>query len=458
MTLRFAPRPRRFLFPVLFVGALFLGMLAVPDAPAATTSPAPPSLPQEESSPQALLDAAMTLPGIEAREVERTAADCETFPAGSQDAYAEREVCGMTARFRFSGYEGTEGAERLKEMLQARGDRILYAAEDAVAAMRRLSEGLFLWSRWEPRGEDSQAVLVLQAVLEADRELVFPMDRDGRSEVTFYTEHPGDRLMRLDVTAPEADFSLEGSYRHQTGELTRTVSTQVDCYRVHGPLHEIGRVPQYAGPVKWTLRLFDGAEQVQVRVRWSSGPPLEPIQDGDALGGIRLRNVSYGRASVLPEFDDSIHHPAFREGALAGDRTPLGDSIFWLPPGYWTLLVKPESRDEDLEGFTRMECHLVPVQPERITVVDWPPSLARAFAGGEAGRVEILDVAADSQAGTVDMALLDADRLGIEASTDNVRIYESGAEAPILSVERLKTPLDVLLLLDSSGSMKHQMS
>jgi hypothetical protein len=433
-------------------------MSVVPGAPTAAAPAAPPSLPQEESSPQALLDAAMTLPGIEARDVERTAADCETFPAGSQDAYGEREVCGMAVRFRFSGYEGAEGAERLKEMLQARGDRILYAAEDAVAATRRLSKGLFLWSRWEPRAEDSQAVLVLQTVLEPDRELVFPMDRDGRSEVTFYIEHPGDRLMRLDVTAPEADFSLEGSYRHQTGELTRTVSTQVDCYRVHGPLHEIGRVPQYAGPVKWTLHLYDGAEQVQVRVRWSSGPPLEPIQAGDALGGIRLRNVPYGRASVLPEFDDSIDHPAFREGALAGDRTPLGDSIFWLPPGYWTLLVKPESRDEDLEGFTQMECHLVPVQPGRITVVDWPPSLARAFAGGEAGRVEILNVAADSQTGTVDMALLDADRLGIEASPDNVRIYESGAEAPILSVERLKTPLDVLLLLDSSGSMKHQMS
>ncbi|SMC28856.1 von Willebrand factor type A domain-containing protein, partial [Desulfacinum hydrothermale DSM 13146] len=206
------------------------------------------------------------------------------------------------------------------------------------------------------------------------------------------------------------------------------------------------------------LRLFDGVERLQVKVRWSAGPPLEPIRAGDALGGIRVRNVAYGRASAVPEFDDEIDHPAFQEEALEGDRTPLGETIFWLPPGYWTLVVQPENEEENLEGFTQLECHLVPVQPGRITVVDWPPSLARAFGGEETGRVEILDASGDSRIGTVDVALLNADRLGIEATRDNVRIHEAGVEARILSVERLKTPLDVLLLLDSSGSMKHQMS
>ncbi|SMC28643.1 hypothetical protein SAMN02746041_03296, partial [Desulfacinum hydrothermale DSM 13146] len=241
------PYPFAIVFFLLFLVAGTLRGTGGTDALQAAAAPEAPSTVAAGEAEQALADPASVLPGVTPKEVERAAADCHTFADASGETLVEREVCGTMVRFHFSWPEGPDELTRLTEILKQQGNEILYTAEDAVTARRQVSGGLILWTALNPRGEDSRALLILQAILDPDRERVFSMDREDHKEVIFYTQHPGDRLMRLDITAPDADLSLEGEYGQKTGELSRRVSLDRDCYHVHGPLHEIGQVPQYAG-------------------------------------------------------------------------------------------------------------------------------------------------------------------------------------------------------------------
>ncbi|MBW1722128.1 MAG: VWA domain-containing protein, partial [Deltaproteobacteria bacterium] len=269
----------------------------------------------------------------------------------------------------------------------------------------------------------------------------------------FYTEHPGDRYLRLDVTCEKADIEFEGRYERCDGELRHEVDYGHECYRVHGPRHELSDIPQFAGRTLWTARWVEGEGGAEVSVSLEPGPALSPLKKGDALGGILLRNVPFGSARALPEFDGDYEYPGFTEASMEGDRTPTGEAVFWLPPGLWKLQVDPRKQ----ENITYLESHMIPVQAGRTTIVDWPPSLAEAFVEEGTGRLEILKAGADEGKGVVEISLVGEERKKVVPTPENLTVTESGAEAKVLSVEPLKTPLEVTLLLDSSGSMKGQM-
>ncbi|MCA1792966.1 MAG: VWA domain-containing protein, partial [Desulfobacteraceae bacterium] len=59
---------------------------------------------------------------------------------------------------------------------------------------------------------------------------------------------------------------------------------------------------------------------------------------------------------------------------------------------------------------------------------------------------------------TTFFTLFDQDVPGIKPLIENTVLRENGSEANIKSIEHVKTPADIVLLIDSSGSMKGQMA
>lgn len=292
----------------------------------------------------------------------------------------------------------------------------------------------------------------LQRLLTMGHPLTMTIGGRERHQFSFWVDHDGQRYHSLVVTFEEKDLALNGTTRSHFGEYKRVVRHQHSCRIEHGSPQEVFDLPQYAGPYKWTVSTH--AKQAQkVSIRLEQGAPLPELKDGPRLGAVRVRNLPHGSVGLQPEWDARLHHPNFKSSKMHADRTPEGDTIFWVPSGYWQLQGDP-SPDA---GLRFAQAHLIPVHAGRITTVDWPRSLSRVFAPKANGRLEILDARQHGQSAEVDISLMELDD-NIVPHPERIQCYEGGQAGRVVSVAPLQSPLHVVLLLDSSGSMKGSMA
>jgi len=187
------------------------------------------------------------------------------------------------------------------------------------------------------------------------------------------------------------------------------------------------------GPVAFSLRLED--QGAAPDLRW-----------GEAPGTLLVRNVGQSRLSAAPEQNLKLRHPLYKSGSVAPDITPTGDALFRLPAGIWQLTAAGS------DGVAELRSALIPVSSGGETVVDWPQM--RALEGEEAkGLTELVlrDATADGSTGTM---LVAAPMFAEAPKPEAVRILEGGQPGEVLSVESIPAKLHVVVLFDSSFSMR----
>jgi len=187
------------------------------------------------------------------------------------------------------------------------------------------------------------------------------------------------------------------------------------------------------GPVALTIKLED--QGAAPDLRW-----------GEAPGTLLVRNAGQSRLSATPEQNLKLRHPLYKSGAVGPDLTPAGDALFRLPAGLWQLAATGG------EGVTELRSALIPVSSGGETVVDWPQM--RALEGEEAkGLSELVlrDATADGATGTL---LVAAPMFAEAPKPEAVRILEGGQPGEVLSVESIPAKLHVVVLFDSSFSMR----
>jgi Mg-chelatase subunit ChlD len=154
-----------------------------------------------------------------------------------------------------------------------------------------------------------------------------------------------------------------------------------------------------------------------------------------------------------------IEHPEFSHEDFYLDQTPDGDYIMFVPAGLWDVKIYP--RGDSL--VTNYETLMVPVHSGEMTVVDVPFNISNALKAGsndynERGiRIGTFKEDAAKNQVAFSFTLLDKSTKNILPDLRNTTVTEGGAPTKLISVERVKTPPSVALLLDSSGSMKGQM-
>ncbi len=330
--------------------------------------------------------------------------------------------------------------------LREGGFEILFQNEEALEARKPLKEG-FLYLRLVT-GEN--LTLVRQTVLRPGESRVFEFSEEGESH--FYLDSPRGSYLCLRVEVPkgaEVKISASDEFRH------RRLKQKVFFHRIlkgeETDTHLLYSLPLVPGLQHWSLSI---SQPGKVVLSLREEGHLVAIPSGDRLGGILLHNVPYGRARVRPETGAEYLHPLVTEADYVGDLTPQGDAIFWLPPGFWQLQVDP-LRGERLDY---LKAHLIPVFPGYLTEVSWPASLARLFEGRGNVRLEILSFGEEDGKGYVDFALLNLETRDLEPRKGDFSVLEAGIPGKVLSVSRLKSPPRVVILLDSSGSMKGSMN
>ncbi len=393
------------------------------------------------------------------------------FICNTEQGLADCEFQGKQWAFKSIWDDLEKGTIDLTAWLTANEITITVGKESKIYAHKQMSENSELYFRFDLKDTGYSCNIVEKITLRQGEKIKVIVSPDYPNAV-FYTVHDGKSLDRLDIDVTkfaqndpsdpgdsddpdhylEIDFDMETRVIH--GKLNRNIQYSTSRLSLEGLYWEIQGIPQFPGIYRCNLSLRSGDDPPEIEVSLKKGMPIPNLKPGDALGGLLVKNVPYGAATAIPEYDDQNTYPGFDGQTMVGDVTPSGEALFWLPPGMWAIHVNPKS---DSDSASLLKSHFIPVYPGKMTYVEWPKSLNDAFAMGEKGRMKILSETADETTASIDIAMLGTDRTTVIPALDNIQVAESGQPSKLISVERINTPADIILLLDSSGSMKGQM-
>lgn len=184
---------------------------------------------------------------------------------------------------------------------------------------------------------------------------------------------------------------------------------------------------------------------------------VDPIEYGEQLGGITLSSDHVRSVTIKPTLADDlrIKHPDYEEEALYFDKNQEGDFITYVPAGYYEIQVMTDGGMVD--QFKTLK---VPVHSGKMTKVIVPQAVTDVIKNANATEekgVFISDVNEQDQLVSFVFSLVDNATKDVLPDKDHSTIFEGGAECDIVSIEPVITPLNIVVLLDSSGSMKGQM-
>ncbi len=222
----------------------------------------------------------------------------------------------------------------------------------------------------------------------------------------------------------------------------------------------IDDLPQGEGSLTWEFSWEIDSKPTEFSFLLEELQELPPVKQGDELGALKVCGVPFGSAIVEPQKGvEFTHADGF---SLEGDITPEGDTLFWLPAGLWNVVLTETSA-----GLVNSKTRFVPVSTGETTILTLPNSLKSAysnlnniFADPEdiTGSIEILEAKDSGNQATISMLVNDPQKRDVFPTKENTVITEGGKQVEITNITRQVTPPSIVLVLDSSGSMKKEMT
>ncbi len=325
--------------------------------------------------------------------------------------------------------------------------------ENGFFAVKKLKDEN-IWVNFSP-DDEYQLKIARQIILKNGSSIEFKAKNDN--PIYFYLEHPEDKFLSLTVNIPKnsrLDIEIEGKIKRK--KLKKTINYHNELNGEYSTKYILYDLPQLEGVFLCSATLSSKKYPAQFKIQATENGNLKKLNNSDKIGGIILKNVPYGSAVVKPQEGVSVYHPDITERDYSGDLTPNGDTIFWLPEGRWTIEVKPF--EENQINLTTLKSHLIPVFGGYLTTVSWPAAMKHLFESEDDVKLQILKVSPkDNNRLTVDVSLLNF-KESYEPDKNDFEILESGKKGEVISIERLKTPPQIAILLDSSGSMRKSMA
>ncbi|WP_316898166.1 VWA domain-containing protein [Pseudodesulfovibrio indicus] len=378
------------------------------------------------------------------------------IPAGG--GVQTREIQGDAWYYTGSLDETPALVEILKAFAGSGGVETLRFDETGALLRRDAGDGTVWWCR--ARFDNGMDLAVIRTLrMDPDKPLTFAMGGGNRSEVRFFMDNPGGRYRTLSVNLPSGEFTLEAEEVIRAGAYRRELRSKWEMDAGRSKRFAVDALPQEAGICLFTLSTNADTEATEITLTLNEHPyPVPKVEMGEKLGALRIRNVPYGLARIRTDNRYGMVralHPEFPDGTgfENGDVTPEGDAYFLMPAGLWQVEVLPTS----LKTANAVRAQFVPVHAGRETVLEWPLAMTSVF-GSEGGNGLVLNSVqrkGDTVAAT--FSLYGPDAEGMVPTPETLAVKEGGGAAKVLSVSRTRVPLDIVLLVDSSGSMKGQM-
>lgn len=347
----------------------------------------------------------------------------------------------------------------LSRYVAALGGESWPADRDSLVVHARDGEGNDWWGLASPHSGGYRLTICKELRLRAGKSLNFRTADFKDGVIHFTTTNPGHVFQSLKLNLDAGQATLFGRNTYLQGHYQRDLAYQRTLYAYKTHDYTLDDLPQDSSlPIQWKLTWDAKTAPKQMTVALDEGEDIQPVHDGERLGALKVRGASLGEVWVSEPGGITLRHP---ELDRSGTRTPEGDTLFWLPSGYWNIKLVPNARFGDSDTLAT---RLVPVSAGQMTVLDVGPLVERAYhdpavdsAGGTDSQLRILGAAAHGEQATVDFMLQDGSGPKLEPTPANTQIVEGGQPAKVLSIEHLKTPPSLVLVLDSSGSMRKSM-
>lgn len=222
-------------------------------------------------------------------------------------------------------------------------------------------------------------------------------------------------------------------------------------------------IPAVDGLLFFKFRLKRGSVE-SVSIEFETGEEIPEIKYGSEKGMLVLKGIPADLGAELVPYgyirnDDNWKRPVIDD---------MGSYIFVAPAGYYKLRFgKNPYIDIDGEFYANN----IPVSAGEATEVTIPAEnlrtineLRKQFPRGgegearrEGGSIDITDFTVKDTDGTIEMVINDKLERDVFPEAKDIKITENGVEGKVTKIERQPQPVDVVLVVDSSGSMKADM-
>jgi len=336
-------------------------------------------------------------------------------------------------------------------ILQENEDEIAFSVEDSESGR---------WWGFASMRSDLELVVIKENCLKPGQALTFKMGKDAKTDEFFYIDIQGNIFNTLFVTIPEGEISLHANVVTETGFYKKQRDHSWSWNAERGQQLMIDNLPQDKGKCIFHLSRYYDSPSTEITVRLIENPVSVPsVKIGEASGALRIKNVPYGWAKIEPEYVQggvSIEHPEYPGGTGLfenGDLTPDGDIYMRVPAGLWKVVVQP--RNQTLANM--LQARHIPVNSGEETILHWPLSMTTVFGVSGGGGLKINNVSDQGESVRITFSLLGKNVKGVKPDREKIEIREGSVLTKLIDVKQSEVPMDIVLLLDSSGSMKGEM-
>lgn len=343
------------------------------------------------------------------------------------------------------------------------GGEVYYSTQFANALVFHATDenGTRWWGNANIGGQGYYMTVYREFRLQAGTPLTIKTADYPNNIVYFMTEHPGDRFQTITAEIPEGEITFRGKGRYMKGGYVRDTVYDKRFSAKKSNKYVLDDIPQESsGSMLWEVSWVPGSMPSEISLTLEYGDNISPVKYGERLGALTVKGVSFGNVRVEPVLGVKISHPEFDINKnLYGDITPEGNTLFSLPSGYWNVIVQPEQGD-----LLSCKTRLIPVNEGEMTVLEFPPVVNESYrnkglgaANEQESGITILETAEQGDTASITFLMLDSKDPMLVPDLTNTEITEGGQPGRLVSIERIQTPPSVVLVLDSSGSMRGQM-
>ena len=320
------------------------------------------------------------------------------------------------------------------------------------------SQGIQWWGSIVEENSECFAIqLVEERSLLAGESLIIETSDYPAQEVFFTTYNPKGEFLSAEVKIArgKADLSINQIMSYEPYQRYQYYDAHFDFeiedyYRLNDlPLDQTYSI--------WRVTWHEDPGSIEIKLNTLGD--LVPIDCNDNLGALV---VSAHLAESIQFFPDgmtaSVNHPEYNE-SMQVDRTENGDFIIYLPSGMWRVELTPRIGDHLVAHYGTQ---FIPVQAGYMTRVEMPYLLEKALQSTnnqglstDGLRIdEVIDLGNQVQ---LEFTLVDSQTKDVLPTLENTSVFEGSEAVKLLDITSVKTPPSVVLLIDSSGSMKGQM-
>ncbi|MDD3148121.1 MAG: VWA domain-containing protein, partial [Candidatus Riflebacteria bacterium] len=211
---------------------------------------------------------------------------------------------------------------------------------------------------------------------------------------------------------------------------------------------------------KWQLSIFAMQAPASGKIKLVDFGVVPEIEYSDRAGAIKIVKPS----NTLFTAWQNARHPdfPFNYEKFSGSVTAEGDVIIPAPAGFYRL-------EQPGKIMATMQAQMVPVHPGKLTIIENWPSQPRADHDKQSNEGENENddsVVQEKEMLIRSFKLLENDQVQLRFATpewsgviakEELEAFEGGVRSEIISARATSTPLNLTILLDSSGSMRKDM-